>query len=143
MAHSIILKLSRSSPTYLASHPFSILNPTMATAQFSFKLARKTLKSPPDPGRYSTYASVTRPVLAGGIPHPSTYGVKPSEEPKTFTQPSKPRPRYQRPQFKTRELPEIKVIFASAHFIMHNSHAVALLTFGRLDGHYSSLWERA
>ncbi|KAG8860537.1 hypothetical protein FRB96_003791 [Tulasnella sp. 330] len=85
----------------------------MATKTFSFKLARKTLKSPPDPGRYSTYASMTRPLLAsqgggGGIPHPSTHVVKPSEKPKTFESAARPRPMYQRPKFATRELPVIK-----------------------------------
>ncbi|KAG8998856.1 hypothetical protein FRB95_014522 [Tulasnella sp. JGI-2019a] len=106
MSQQYLFRLSRTFPSHQ-------LRPTMATsASFSFRLARKTLKTPPDPGRYSTYASMTRPLLssqvgAGGIPHPSTYAVKPSEEPKTFESPSRPRPIYQRPKFATRELPVI------------------------------------
>ncbi|KAG9002650.1 hypothetical protein FRB94_003743 [Tulasnella sp. JGI-2019a] len=108
MSQQYLFRLSRTFPSHQ-------LRPTMATsASFSFRLARKTLKTPPDPGRYSTYASMTRPLLssqvgAGGIPHPSTYAVKPSEEPKTFESPSRPRPIYQRPKFATRELPVITV----------------------------------
>lgn len=126
MSHRILFRLSRSS---LFASSLPSLRPTMATATFSFKLARKSLKSPPDPGRYSTYASMTRPLLAGRIPHPSTHAVRPNEEPQTFQQPSRPRPMYERPQFKTRELPVIKVSFAlgrglSMRSILRNSLGV-------------------
>ncbi|KAG8904396.1 hypothetical protein FRB99_001818 [Tulasnella sp. 403] len=79
---------------------------TMASVSLSSQLLRKSLKT--SPGRFSTFSSTSRHAALSGIPHPSTYTVKPKEETRTFSQPSRPRAVYERPKFKTRELPEVK-----------------------------------
>lgn len=103
MSHSTLFIISRFSPSSLVN------NHTIATTSFSFKLARKALKSPPDPGRYSRYVSMSHSHLSPGIPHPSTHTIKPKANPQTFEDTSKPRPVHRRVQYRTRELPEIKV----------------------------------
>lgn len=98
----------------LNRHFLSALTPLRATTMSfsSFRLIRKELKvpPPPNPGRFSTFGSVSKPLYAPGIPHPSTYGVKQEAESTSFDSVAKPRARYDRPKLKTtRELPEIKV----------------------------------
>lgn len=97
----------------LNRHFLSALTPLRATTMSfsSFRLIRKELKvpPPPNPGRFSTFGSVSKPLYAPGIPHPSTYGVKQEAESTSFDSVAKPRARYDRPKLKTtRELPEIK-----------------------------------
>ncbi|KAG8958031.1 hypothetical protein FRC03_009531 [Tulasnella sp. 419] len=72
------------------------------SSAMSTKILRESIKL--KPGRFSTFSSMARTCLAD-IPHPSTYAVKPQEEPKVFSMPSRPRAVYERPKLKTRDLP--------------------------------------
>lgn len=94
--------LSTKMPRLFTANPFTMASSTA----LSTRLLRKSI--PLQPGRYSTFSSMARTSLAG-IPHPSTYIIKPMDEPLTFESPSRPRMMYTRPVLRPRELPPTQV----------------------------------